>query len=77
LFPRGALARLVRQKRRTPNRGGEMAEKEEQGQQPEKHAGSDRQSAPEKSPGAVKEDHSLKVHGDKYERLIPKDDENR
>jgi hypothetical protein len=53
-----------------------MAENKEQAKQPEDVAGSDRQAAREESPGAVKEDHSLKVHGDKYERMIPKEGKN-
>lgn len=54
-----------------------MAENEERKQQPEKVTGSDRQSAGEEQSRAVEEDHSLKVHGDKLEKLIPKGEKDR
>ena len=53
-----------------------MADKEEQTKKPADDPASDRQSAREEQPRAIEEDHSLKVHGDKLEKLIPKGPEN-
>jgi hypothetical protein len=57
-------------------KGGEMADREEQTKKPADDPASDRQSAREEQPRAIEEDHSLKVHGDKLEKLIPKGPEN-
>ena len=53
-----------------------MSEKEEQTRKPADVPGSDLSSASEEHPRAVEEDHSLKVHGDKLEKLIPKDEKD-
>jgi hypothetical protein len=52
-----------------------MAEREENTKQPEKGSESDRQSAAERLAPAEEQTGSLKVHGDKLEKLIPKERE--
>jgi hypothetical protein len=52
-----------------------MAEREENTKQPEKDSPSDRQSARQELAPAEEQSGSLKVHGDKLEKLIPKERE--
>ena len=53
-----------------------MADREEQTKQPQQGTGSDRQSAPENLAPAEDQHGSLKVHGDKLEKLIPRKETN-
>ena len=49
-----------------------MAENEKRKEQPETVPEAGPRSTDEEQSRAVEEDHSLKVHGDKLEKLIPK-----